>query len=69
MSFFDKLVEDVAADFMSAVSDRLSTTSATHAVEMCCRELRWPFDNRMGPGKILRLQPPSRASAECAYYP
>ena len=52
MSFLNELVDGVASDVLSAVSERLSYTAASKLIETCCQQLGWAIDERPSPGRI-----------------
>ncbi len=52
MSFLNELVDGVASDVLSAVTERLSYTAASKLIETCCQELGWAIDERPSPGRI-----------------
>lgn len=52
MSFVSELVKGVASDVLSAVSERLSFTSASTLIETCCQQHGWTINERPGAGKI-----------------
>ena len=59
MSFLKELIGGVASDVLSAVSERLSFTSATKLIETCCHELGLTIKERPGAGSIaLHLNDP-----------
>ena len=52
MSFLNELVGGVTSDVLSAVSERLSFTSASKLIEACCQELGWEIDERPSASRI-----------------
>ena len=53
MSFLKELVDGVASGVLSAVSHRLTFTSASKLVEVCCQQLGWAIDESAGTGGMV----------------
>jgi len=52
MSFFDKFINNVASDVLSAVSERAAILSAENLIKTCYRQLGWSVHEQHDVGNI-----------------